>query len=153
MEDDTILDSQITASNFLDAFIGGHWPPHNGRLNHGTAWSNHVLDLNQWIQVVFNADHFLYGIQTQGYGDAWITSFKVVYSTDGGTTWMSISGADGQPEVKYLLECLAISGSLPRNMGIYDHVALTFRTGVKIYPYHSCYAFYTQIPRNGLFYY
>ena len=125
MADDTILDSQITASNFLSSYP--NWAPHDGRLNHATAWSNHVLDLNQWIQVVFNADHFLYGVQTQGYHDSWIKSFKVDYSTDGGTTWMSINGADGQPEVKYLLKCLAIRGSLPRNMGFYGQVILTFR--------------------------
>ena len=114
MQDDTIMDSQITASNFVSDFFN-HLPPHDGRLNHNSAWSNQVLDLTQWIQVVFNADHFLYGIQTQGYGDAWIKSFKVVYSRDGGT-WMCIDGADGQAEVKYLLKCLAISVSLSGNM-------------------------------------
>ena len=102
MEDETILDSQITASDFVAVLFAGSLPPHDGRLNHATTWANDVFDLNQWIQVVFNADHFLYGVQTQGYGDAWIKSFQVVYSTDGGT-WMYINGADGQPEVKYLL--------------------------------------------------
>ena len=95
MADDTILDSQITASPL------SVYAPHNGRLNQNSAWSTHEQSQNQWIQVNLTTDHFVYGVQTQGYSDAWTKSFKVDYSPDGGTTWQYIIGADGQPKVKY----------------------------------------------------
>ena len=100
MEDDTILDSQITASSSVGV---ANWYPEHGRLNQGTAWSTHTLDLNQWLQVVFNADQFLYGLQTTGRANEWTKKYKVDYSTDGGTTWMPINGADGNPEVRHFI--------------------------------------------------
>ena len=102
-DDTTILDSQITASSLYNS----NWAPHLARLNQNTAWGTHDLNLNQWLQVVLNADHLLLGVQTQGKDDSWVKSFKVDYSTDDGATWQSVNGADGQPEVKCLMQYIA----------------------------------------------
>ena len=101
MADDTIQDSQITASSSISPMWVPNWAPHDGRLNQNTAWSTHASNYEQWIQVALNTDHFVYGVQTQGHVDAWTKSFKVGYSQDGGTTWQYINGENGQPKVRY----------------------------------------------------
>ena len=67
-----------------------------------------MLDLNQWLQVDLNANHIVYGVQTQGGFIFWTVSFKVDYSTDGGTTWLPINGAGGMPEVRPISVRMAI---------------------------------------------
>ena len=98
MEDDSIGNAQITASNHAGT-AGGY--AYSGRLNkEDAAWYTGMLDLNQWLQVDLEDDHIVYGVQTQGGCIFWTKKFKVDISTDGGTTWVSIDDADGDPEVR-----------------------------------------------------
>ncbi|XP_074078065.1 coagulation factor V [Macrotis lagotis] len=83
-----IADSQISASEFL-----GYWYPKLARLNNGgsyNAWSTekraHFLLNEPWVQVDFEREVVLTGIQTQGakqyLTSYYTTKFRVAYSSD-----------------------------------------------------------------------
>ncbi|XP_072046674.1 lactadherin-like [Amphiura filiformis] len=66
MEDESISDSQITASDYLQ--FNPNWAPRFGRLNNpnGYLWLTNVDDPNPWIQVDFLSSVNVTGIITQG---------------------------------------------------------------------------------------
>ena len=90
MEDERILDEQITASSEFDPVTHGVL---NSRLNHVAgngvrgAWivANGDSDVNQWIQVDLRASKLVSGIVLQGRedNDQWVSTYKVAYSDDG----------------------------------------------------------------------
>ena len=97
MADDSILDSQITASSTWN----GDLLPENGRLdfesagNMQGAWVAGMganQDINQWIQVDFDGTlTTITGVIIQGRENAnqWVTKYKVQYSNDG-TNWQYV---------------------------------------------------------------
>ena len=93
MENSEIADSQITAS---DQWNSLSWAAQRARLNHDTAWSTHILDGNQWIQITFNQQQYVTGLITQGKNHAWVKTYKVEFTEDG-STWEFASDSVGGP--------------------------------------------------------
>ena len=95
MEDRKIADDQITASSEWScpqAECSAYHGANNARLNRpaqpGTAggWYTQTDDFNQWIQVNLMIPTWVSGVKTQGREDwhnAWVTEYKVEYSSDG----------------------------------------------------------------------
>ena len=88
MEDDRILNSQITASSI---FKGGYeaW---RGRLNYNTGtggWAAKYAANGEWVQVDLLKFHIISKVATQGRTyDQWITKYYLKYSQDG-VNWES----------------------------------------------------------------
>ncbi|OXB62544.1 hypothetical protein ASZ78_014490 [Callipepla squamata] len=100
MASGVILDSQINASHHID-----YWEPKLARLNNsGTynAWSTTMRDDLPWIQVDFQRQVILTGIQTQGarhfLKSFYIQKFFIVYSKDK-RKWNTFRG-DSSPAEK-----------------------------------------------------
>ncbi|XP_072040611.1 lactadherin-like [Amphiura filiformis] len=94
MEDNSIPDSHITATS---SYLSASWGPHLARLNHPTAWSDHTLNQNQYIQVVLNQQQYVTGVITQGKNDAWVKKYKVEFTSDD-VNWQFVSD-DGTPKI------------------------------------------------------
>ncbi|XP_074890423.1 coagulation factor V isoform X3 [Buteo buteo] len=95
-----ILDSQIDASHYID-----YWEPKLARLNNsGTynAWSTTMEKEHPWIQVDFQRQVLLTGIQTQGakqfLKSLYIQKFFIIYSKDK-RKWSTFKG-DSSPAQK-----------------------------------------------------
>uniref|UniRef100_A0A8C0BJS4 Coagulation factor V n=1 Tax=Buteo japonicus TaxID=224669 RepID=A0A8C0BJS4_9AVES len=95
-----ILDSQIDASHHID-----YWEPKLARLNNsGTynAWSTTMEKEHPWIQVDFQRQVLLTGIQTQGakqfLKSLYIQKFFIIYSKDK-RKWSTFKG-DSSPAQK-----------------------------------------------------
>ncbi|XP_040516089.1 coagulation factor V isoform X2 [Gallus gallus] len=100
MASGVILDSQINASHHID-----YWEPKLARLNNsGTynAWSTTMTEDLPWIQVDFQRQVLLTGIQTQGakhfLKSFYVQKFFIVYSTDK-RKWNTFRG-DSSPAEK-----------------------------------------------------
>ncbi|POI25393.1 hypothetical protein CIB84_010857, partial [Bambusicola thoracicus] len=100
MASGVILDSQINASHHID-----YWEPKLARLNNsGTynAWSTTMTDDLPWIQVDFQRQVLLTGIQTQGarhfLKSFYVQKFFIVYSKDK-RKWNTFRG-DSSPAEK-----------------------------------------------------
>ena len=86
MENEAILDGQISASTEYDA----HYAAKYGRLNSDEsqgAWTAKIKDVNQWLQVELG-EHFttVTRVATQGsykYEAEWVSMYKLQYSDDG----------------------------------------------------------------------
>ena len=97
MEDGRITDSQITASSYHSRYY--LYEPRRGRLNeYYLSWASNYRNTNQWIKVTFDEVHYITGVITQGYDDAWVTSYKVAFTEDG-TNWQYVTGTNGQDKV------------------------------------------------------
>ena len=87
MESRVISDAQISASSQWDA----NHAAIQGRLNFLAGggkqggWSAGANDQNQWLQADLGTIKKVTHLGTQGRNaaDQWVTSYKVVYSTDG----------------------------------------------------------------------
>ena len=66
-------DKSITASSQLD---DSH-PASEGRLNGNKFWERKYDDTGPWIQAHLGHRVDVYGIQTQGGGDSWVTTLRV----------------------------------------------------------------------------
>ena len=110
MEDRRIADNQITATDYYvwTNFFGPDsvYSPEWARLNEDWAWSTHMLDTNQYIQVAFEQTQYIVGVITQGYSDAWVETYKVEYTEDG-TNYQYITEPNGQEKV-----CLVLWGQI-----------------------------------------
>ena len=96
LSDDRIPDSYVTASTELNE----DYSASKARLDQGQAWATHVLDPEQWIQVIFYELQRVIGVITQGFVNAWITDFKVEFTNDDDGVWNFIlTASDGQPQV------------------------------------------------------
>ncbi|KFW91179.1 Coagulation factor V, partial [Phalacrocorax carbo] len=94
-----ILDSQIDASDHVD-----YWDPKLARLNNsGTynAWSTTMKEQLPWIQVDFQRQVLLTGIQTQGakqfLKSMYIQKFFILYSKDK-RKWSTFRGDSSPPQ-------------------------------------------------------
>ncbi|XP_074962094.1 coagulation factor V [Phalacrocorax aristotelis] len=94
-----ILDSQINASDHVD-----YWEPKLARLNNsGTynAWSTTMKEQLPWIQVDFQRQVLLTGIQTQGakqfLKSMYIQKFFILYSKDK-RKWSTFRGDSSLPQ-------------------------------------------------------
>ena len=96
MEDGRITDSQLTASSYYSRF-GYVYAPRRGRLNEYLAWASNYRNTNEWIKVTLNEAHYITGVTTQGYDDAWVTSYKVEFTN--GTNWQYVAGIHGEEKV------------------------------------------------------
>ncbi|XP_067018185.1 lactadherin-like isoform X2 [Acropora muricata] len=125
MENDEILDKQITASSEWD----GNHTAHQGRLNFqevapngklwkAGSWSALVNDQNQWLQVdLLKEESLLTSVATQGRNSGiynqWITKYKLQYSNndvnfeyyedEGQNTKVFTGNADGDSIVRHNL--------------------------------------------------
>ncbi|XP_041477638.1 uncharacterized protein LOC121425593 [Lytechinus variegatus] len=96
VEDGRITDSQITASSCFDQ---NHCTD-RARLNQPQsgskkgAWSARTNNQDQFIQADLRQLHDVIGVMTQGRNahSQWVTSFRVMYSTDG-LTWTAVQNA------------------------------------------------------------
>ena len=82
MEDNTILDSQLSASYWF----GSGSEAHNARLNHNWGWGTTGAN-DTWIQVDLNTPMRVSGVVIQGMATQsyWLTEFKVQYGTVAGS--------------------------------------------------------------------
>ena len=113
MEDKKIADDQITASSeWFDGVNSVYHGANNARLNRpsqpGSAggWYAQTDDLSQWMQVDLIIIIWVTGVKTQGREDwynAWITEYKVEYSSDG-QNWMFIQSNNNRDENVSLVE-------------------------------------------------
>ena len=97
MEDDTIQNSQVTASS--DA--GGGYEPYEGRLDHtAPGWAAASNSQEQWIQIDLLDTTYVAGVITQGRHNVnqWVRTFRVLYSNDG-TTWSEVLDSSGNIKV------------------------------------------------------
>ena len=97
MEDDSILDSQLTASSEYNPNHGPHLARLDAVAGAGIGgWAALTLDSNQWIQVDFDGTlKTVSGIITQGRQDyaQWVTEYRVQYSNDG-VNWKYVKDED-----------------------------------------------------------
>ncbi|CAH1244449.1 PKD1 [Branchiostoma lanceolatum] len=101
LENGLISDGNITASStHADCSTA------TARLNstvpgQTTGWCPETANTEQWLQVNLGSEVKVAGIVTQGQGgglDAWVTSYKLLYSIDG-DTWTTILDGQGQEKV------------------------------------------------------
>ena len=92
LESGKIPDSQITASDEYAPNLS--WRATGARLNQNTAWSTHVLDGNQWIQIELNQQQYVTGVMTQGKNREHVKNYKVLYTEDG-NTWEYVTDTIG----------------------------------------------------------
>ena len=76
MEDESIENSQITASSTYSSFVPG-----NGRLNGNSHWEAYSNSEPYWIQIDFQVSVEISGLQVQGSSDSeeWTKTMKVEY--------------------------------------------------------------------------
>ena len=104
MEDKRIADDQITASSVWSFNKPSDHGTSNGRLNRPSqtgsvgAWCGERQERDQWIQVDLMIPAWVTGVMIQGREDsaAWVTKYKVEYSSDG-QNWVYVQ-ANGDDE-------------------------------------------------------
>ena len=87
LENNIILDSQISASGEWVEWDGAVLAAKYARLNHPRAWCTLVSDVNQWLQVDLKNDGAtLFNISTQGRSatfNQYVMSYTISHSNDG----------------------------------------------------------------------
>lgn len=79
--------------------------PRQGRLfnsaSSGGYWRAGVAAAGQWIEVDLLEDVTIYGVVTQGrsIGNEYVSSYNVLYQTDGSATLETVMEDDGQPMI------------------------------------------------------
>ena len=103
-----IPDNQMKASSFYHS-PGVYDAPHYGRLhgNRGDGWCASTGNGNDWLQVDLGKIFQLCGVATQGdgdsgFGDEWVTDFKLSYSSNE-KNWTIIEDGNGTEVVRLLV--------------------------------------------------
>ena len=112
MENGAISDGQISASSF---FHDWHHPS-LARLflqrtaYHGGGWSAQTSDSNQWLQVDLNSQYRVTRVATQGQNAQewyqWVTTYKLQYKDDGGSSQNYKEQGQSTDKVEYILYSL-----------------------------------------------
>ena len=95
MADETILDSQITASS-----VWGIYQPWHGRLQNTKCWAANTEDQNQWIEADFLKVVTVTGIETQGAGTSgeWVKKLNIAYKDADDADWSYIMKRPEDPD-------------------------------------------------------
>ncbi|XP_026679243.1 hemocytin-like [Diaphorina citri] len=96
-----VPDTAFSASSYIDG-LSSLAKPWNGRLspNASGTWKASLLDQHQYLDINLGNIEPVYGVRTRGSPEAYefVTSFKVMYSTDG-VRYSYVMGADDQPQI------------------------------------------------------
>ncbi|XP_035698666.1 uncharacterized protein LOC118431532 [Branchiostoma floridae] len=81
VQDDTIIpDDLMTASSQVTGSEA-----YRGRLNGDGAWQPSGQGTNEFLAVSLMYNHYIFGIQTQGQGDGYVETYRIIYQVDNGT--------------------------------------------------------------------
>ena len=116
MEDDSIQDSQITASSQLE----NHYATYarlNRLIGFSASWTAGASDPHQWIQVDLLVSMIVTGVMLQGRGNTyeqWVIKYQVQHSRDSGTLYKYVQDANQMNMVSQMFistSCFIKSGS------------------------------------------
>ena len=111
----------MNASSFYDNY-GAYDAPHYGRLhgNRGDGWCASTANGNDWLQVDLGNIFQLCGVATQGdgdfgFGDEWVTDFKLSYSSDE-NNWTIYEDGNGTELVRLLVLTVILQKLSPKRL-------------------------------------
>ncbi|XP_066297935.1 hemocytin-like [Branchiostoma lanceolatum] len=95
VQDNTIIqDDQMVASSQLDGSEA-----YRGRLNGDGAWQPSAQGTDQFLAVDLLYDRYVVAIQTQGQGDGYVGSYRIIYQRDNTTNLILYSEDGGSAKI------------------------------------------------------